>query len=240
MTQQPEKTRVGKKVVNADEFGASRSRNEAILRAFEKGLISSATIVANIPAFEEACQLVRQHNLERRIGLHLNLTEGEPLTDDIADCPRFCDAGGCGHPHRQVLSVSRKGALALEAEIVSQIIACERENHTHAFGFAPPHTQRMGVAPSVIRMAKRHGINAIPLRRNCGTVREGASAAHRMLAPAYRHVRNTYLRFHGLARTEYFGNARDTAHILQTTTADVEVMVHPRLADYGRLVDLDG
>lgn len=61
-----------------------------------------------------------------------------------------------------------------------------------------------------------------------------------MLAPAYRHMRNTYLRFHGLARTEYFGNARDTAHILQTTTADVEVMVHPRLADYGRLVDLDG
>jgi len=57
---------------------------------------------------------------------------------------------------------------------------------------------------------------------------------------AYRHVRNAYLRFQGLARTEYFGNARDTAHILQTTTADVEVMVHPRLDDYGRLVDLDG
>ena len=108
MTQQPETTRARNVVVNADDFGMSRQINEAILQAFEKGLISSATLMANMPAFEEACQLVRQDHLQRRIGLHLNLTEGKPLTADIADCPRFCDAGGCWRPRRRVLGMTGK------------------------------------------------------------------------------------------------------------------------------------
>jgi len=108
MTSQPETTRRRNIVVNADDFGASRQTNEAILQAFEKGLISSATIMANMPAFEEACQLVHQHHLQRRIGLHLNLTSGKPLTAGIADYPRFCDAGGCWRPRRQVLSVNKE------------------------------------------------------------------------------------------------------------------------------------
>ena len=103
MKSQPETNRRRNIVVNADDFGMSRQTNEAILQAFEKGLISSTTIMANMPAFEEACQLARQHHLQRRIGLHLNVTEGKPLTADIADCPRFCDAGGCWRPRRRVL-----------------------------------------------------------------------------------------------------------------------------------------
>ena len=48
------------------------------------------------------------------------------------------------------------------------------------------------------------------------------------------------LRFCGLAKTNYFGDALDTAHILQTTMADLEVMVHPTLDDSGRLIDSQG
>jgi len=44
--------------VNADDFGMSPRINHAILQAFENGLISSATIMANMPAFEDACQIV--------------------------------------------------------------------------------------------------------------------------------------------------------------------------------------
>jgi hypothetical protein len=45
---------------------------------------------------------------------------------------------------------------------------------------------------------------------------------------------------HGLARTKYFGDAQDTAAILQNTDADVEVMVHPQFDNSGRLVDMNG
>jgi hypothetical protein len=227
--------------VNADDFGLSRQVNEAILKAFEKGLISSATIMTNMPAFEEASQLARQNNLQRRIGLHLNFTEGKPLTAEIATCPRFCDTDGFWLPRRKVFTLSDKEKLVLEAEIAAQIMACGRE------GITPTHLDshhymhcEFGIAPAVIRMAKHLGIGGIRLAPNCGTGRAGATWAHRMLARAYWHAQNTRLRLNGLARTEYFGDARDTAHILQTTTADVEVMVHPMLDDCGRLVDFNG
>ena len=87
------------------------------------------------------------------------------------------------------------------------------------------HTE-WGIAPTVIRAAKRHGIGADP-PGSLTVVRDGRAprAAHRMLATAYRGAYNTYLRFGtGLAKTDYFGDAIDTAHILQTTWADVEVM----------------
>jgi O-antigen/teichoic acid export membrane protein/predicted glycoside hydrolase/deacetylase ChbG (UPF0249 family) len=216
-------------VVNADDFGLSRQVNEAILQAFEKGLISSATIMPNMPGFQEACQLARQHHLQGRIGLHLNLTSGKPLTTGIADCSRFCDAGGCWRPQRRVLRLTGREALALEAEIAAQFLACKRQGitPTHLDSHHQMHTE-LGISPIVVRMAKRLGIRAIRLARNCGPV------------SLYQNVHNARLWFHGLARTDYFGNARETAQILQTSTADVEVMVHPRLDACGRLIDSDG
>jgi predicted glycoside hydrolase/deacetylase ChbG (UPF0249 family) len=241
MTRQPEITRARNVVVNADDFGMSRQVNEGILRAFEKGLISSATIMANMPAFEEACQLVHHHGLERRIGLHLNLTSGKPLTADIVECPRFCDPGGGWRPRKRVLWTTRKEALALQAEIGAQLLACERQGipPTHLDSHHHMHTE-WGIAPIVVRAAKLHGIRAIRLALNCGPGRRGASAAHRMSASAYRGAHNVYLRCHRLAKTAYFGDASDTAHVLKTTRADVEVMVHPTLDECGRLIDAEG
>lgn len=227
-------------VVNGDDFGASRRTNQAILQAFEKGLISSTTIMANMPAFEEACQFARERHLQQTVGLHLNLTEGRPLTAAIAACPRFCDASGYWLPRRRVLRLSRKEVRLLEAETEAQIIACQREGiiPTHLDSHHHMHAE-VGIASVVIRAARQFCIGSIRLAFNCG-LRVGASAAHRMLGRAYRHALNTRLRIYGLAHTDYFGDARDTVHILRATTADVEVMVHPRLDECGRLVDLDG
>src|SRR5690606_41564137 len=50
-------------IINADDFGLSHEANRTILGAFQQGLISSATLMANMPAFEEACALTREHDL---------------------------------------------------------------------------------------------------------------------------------------------------------------------------------
>lgn len=228
-------------VVNADDFGASQRTNRAIMRAFEKSLISSTTVMANMPAFEEACQMARGHHLERSVGLHLNFTLGKPLTPGIAACRGLCDADGCFLPRRTVIWLSEEEVSTLELEIAAQVLACERQGitPTHFDSHNHIHTQ-FGIATVVIRMAKRLGISSIRLDRNCGPVQDGASAIRRSLAPAYRKARNVRLRFHGLGLTAYFGDARDAAQILRTTNADIEIMVHPRLDDWGRLVDLDG
>ena len=41
-------------IVNADDFGMSAAVNKAILKAFQEKLISSTSIMANMPGFDEA------------------------------------------------------------------------------------------------------------------------------------------------------------------------------------------
>jgi chitin disaccharide deacetylase len=241
MTSPNETTRRRHIVVNADDFGMSSYVNEAILRAFDKCLVSSATIMPNMPAFEEACVLVHRHGLQRRIGLHLNFTTRRPLTSDVAGCRRLCDRYGNWRARRTVLSLSGDEGLALEAEIAAQVDACVRNGFTptHWDSHHHMHTE-LGIAPVVIRVAKRLKVGALRLGINCGPGRDGASASHRILANAYRSLYNSRLKINHLAGTEYFGDPRDTVDIIRTTRADTEVMVHPTLDNCGRLVDGDG
>src|SRR5262245_3458774 len=67
-------------VVNADDFGRSASINEAVRRAFQEGILTSASLMVNEPAFEEAVQLARQHP-RLGIGLHLTLVCGHSTLD---------------------------------------------------------------------------------------------------------------------------------------------------------------
>jgi predicted glycoside hydrolase/deacetylase ChbG (UPF0249 family) len=228
-------------VINADDFGASRPINMAILQAFGEGLISSATIMANMPGFEEACELAHRHGLLGRIGLHLNLTAGRPLTSAIAVCGRFCDAEGCWRPRRRVLSLNREEACALEQEISAQIGACKGKGitPTHLDSHHHMHTE-WGVSAVVIRSAQSHGIPGVRLAINCGSGRRGTSLLHRSLARGYWSLHNLRLRRHGLARTRYFGGVQDTLRVVQQTTAALEIMVHPKLNHDGQLVDFDG
>lgn len=228
-------------VVNADDFGMSAVVNRAIILAFDRRLISSTTIMANMPGFEEACELVHQYGLEHRVGLHLNVTSGRPLTAEIALCRTFCDDNGYWLRPRRIFTLGKREGELLEAEIAAQVLACEQRGITPTHWDSHHHMHgELAISPIVIRMAKRLGVPRIRLAFNCGPRRPNTSAVYRMVARAYQHFMTIRLQFHGLAGTDYFGSVRDTREILLTTTADVEVMVHPTLSERGDLVDLDG
>jgi hopanoid biosynthesis associated protein HpnK len=59
-------------IVNADDFGRSRSINEAVIRAHGEGILTSASLMVNEPGFDEAVALARQ-NPKLGVGLHLSL-----------------------------------------------------------------------------------------------------------------------------------------------------------------------
>ncbi len=46
-------------VVNADDFGRSRSINAAVIRAHKEGILTSASLMVNEPAFGEAVELAK-------------------------------------------------------------------------------------------------------------------------------------------------------------------------------------
>lgn len=67
-------------IINADDFGLAPSVNEAIVRCFDAGRLSSATLMVNGPAAGEALGHARRQS-SHTIGLHLNLIHFSPLTD---------------------------------------------------------------------------------------------------------------------------------------------------------------
>lgn len=65
-------------IVNADDFGLTPGVNRAIIEAHTRGLVTSATLMANMPAFDEAVALAKAHP-QLGTGLHFNLTQGKPI-----------------------------------------------------------------------------------------------------------------------------------------------------------------
>src|SRR5579863_3743507 len=66
-------------IVNADDFGLSLSINRGILVAHRDGILTSASLLANGLAFEDAIVLSRQFP-QLSVGVHLNLSEGPPAS----------------------------------------------------------------------------------------------------------------------------------------------------------------
>jgi hopanoid biosynthesis associated protein HpnK len=62
-------------IVNADDFGRSRSINEAVIRAHREGILTSASLMMNEVACDEAVELARE-NPRLGVGLHLTLLCG--------------------------------------------------------------------------------------------------------------------------------------------------------------------
>jgi predicted glycoside hydrolase/deacetylase ChbG (UPF0249 family) len=65
-------------IINADDFGMSREINEGTKRAIEQGIISSVSLMPNMPYFDDAVRFLRKYP-HVSIGLHFNITEGKPL-----------------------------------------------------------------------------------------------------------------------------------------------------------------
>jgi len=62
-------------IVNADDFGRSRSINKAVVRAHREGILTTASLMVNEPGFDEAVALARE-NPQLGVGLHLTLLCG--------------------------------------------------------------------------------------------------------------------------------------------------------------------
>ncbi len=68
-------------IVNADDFGLTSGVNRAILDAHHRGIVTSATLMANARAFAGATELAgfAKGNRAFSIGCHVVLMDGEPV-----------------------------------------------------------------------------------------------------------------------------------------------------------------
>ncbi len=150
-------------IVNADDFGLTSGVNRAILEAHERGIVTSATLMARGSAFSDAVQ----HAPSRlSIGCHVLLIDGTPVLD-ARQVPTLAD-GRSGEFERNITGFGVRalsGRLAgdeIEAEATAQIHKLQAagiqvshldtHKHTHIF----PQVLR-----SLLRAAKACGVRAI-------------------------------------------------------------------------------
>jgi hopanoid biosynthesis associated protein HpnK len=65
-------------IINADDFGRTSEVNEAVIRGYQDGVLTSASLMVTGRAFEEAVDLAQQ-NPGLAVGLHLVLVEGRSV-----------------------------------------------------------------------------------------------------------------------------------------------------------------
>lgn len=151
-------------VVHADDFGQSESINKGILRAFQDGILTSASLMPGGAAFDSAVSICREHpHLD--VGIHLTLVEERPVS--APDCvPSLISRELRLHDsHKSFLRRYFRGAIRVE-EIEHELDAQLRK--VLDAGLAVSHLdshQHLHVLPGVNaiaeRLARRYGISAI-------------------------------------------------------------------------------
>lgn len=222
-------------IVNADDFGRSPAHNAAIGQALSDGLVTSASLMATLEGFEEGATAAGGHP----VGVHLVLTEGEPLTNPIRRLRRFCDDDGRFFEWRVesgLVRLSAQERSAVEAEWRAQVerVRAARIAPAHLDSHHHVHTE-WPLAGIAIRIARDLGVPRVRIGRNCGP---GLGLGNL----AYKKALNARLRRAGLAGTSYFGNAGDWLHLKAGGASaaeldDFEVMVHPVLDADRRLLE---
>lgn len=207
-------------IINADDFGFTRDVNAGIIHAHRHGVLTSATLMANGDAFEDAVRLAKE-TPSFDIGCHLVLVQGRSLVT--------------GNPFPETLRelmlslLSRRTDIyrELRAQIEKIVSAGLRLTHldSHKHTHIVPSVFRI-----VVRLAHEFGIPYVrlPLDRSVPFVQLPSAAASRF----YRGLARNY----GVRMADHFIGFRQTGSLNEQTFRAVlerlpegvtEFMCHP-------------
>ena len=103
-------------IVNADDLGWTEGVNRGIAEAHRNGIVTSASLLANGAAFESGVELA-QTTPGLGIGVHLNLSDGEPVAERELVTTLLNDRGDLeGRPQSLLLRLARRSVLLEEVE----------------------------------------------------------------------------------------------------------------------------
>lgn len=226
-------------IINSDDFGYSKSVNQAIYRSFEENLISSTTTLVNFnEGFEDAVTYLEKGKMKMNsIGIHFNLTEGVPLTDKIKGNPKFCSDGSFNANARKTsifrLSTNEKEMVYLELRAqMSKFIDAFGTQPTHCDSHHHVHTE-WAIGAIVHKVAKEFNVNKIRISRNVGE-------ESNKLKKLYRRLYNIRSRIKGFNGVDHFGDIVNMKDIQFKDNKSYEIMVHSIFGDNeDEVLDLD-
>lgn len=118
-------------IVNADDFNLTAGVTRGILEAHQRGIVTSTTVMVNLPGLERSRDLARETS-RLGLGLHLNLTFGRPVLPP-AKVASLVDGTGCF-----IRNPGRVGEAGDLSEIREEL-AAQAEWFETVFGCRPSH-----------------------------------------------------------------------------------------------------
>lgn len=220
-------------IINADDLGYSREINEAIFDLIDKRLVTSATLLANSPAFEDAA---RTAVLFPRcsFGVHLNITEFEPLLGKEDWGPLLQQDGTFGRKLPRGLPVRRICHLILR-EWLAQIEKVRSAGITVSHLDSHHHVHTLpALFLTLCRLLRRSGVPAVRITRNLYSSRDSCSR----LRLGKKSLWNSCLRLAAAPRTTEaftdFTTFVEEASLRDLPLTSVEVETHPGSPAYAQ------
>ena len=171
-------------IVHADDFGETVEITRGICRGIEAGVITSTSIMANMPGTSDALQRAAALSGQASFGVHLNLCEGRALSGGRS----LIDADGGLHDKRTLFVASVTGRLHLaevEAEIAAQIARVRDSGLriSHVDGHKHLH-QLPVVSTAVANVLPRFAIERVRITRlgRLTRVRKASTLVRELLA----------------------------------------------------------
>jgi hopanoid biosynthesis associated protein HpnK len=240
-------------ILNADDFGLTRGVNEGIIRAHRDGILTSATLMANGAAFDDAVEKARA-TPSLGVGCHLVLVGGKSVAppDKI---PSLADADG-RLPRTLANLVTRLSLGLIRQSHIERELAAQVEK-VQAAGIEPTHFdshKHSHCHPRVMEAAGKlaHDTGVGRLRNPTERIQDfwetargvtdsfGAKlvmcVAARSVAPLFRAVCRKYSlrapdRFLGVALTGYTTPQKLRQMFGMLTEGSTEIMLHPGIRD---------
>jgi len=232
-------------LLNADDFGISSAVNESINRCFQQHLLQKTSIMVNMPCSEAATNIAFKNGFDKKVGLHINLTEGYPLTDAIKST-LFCDeygkftSNGRKTINRIFLDSEVKDAVGKEVEAQCKkyidcgftLLHCDSHQHIHT---------SISLVNIIISILEEYNFQSVRICRNIPINQI------RGLKKSYKEIVNKKLGYFNSTHNnnnmafEYFGSMTDAEQSIgeyRLSGKRIEVMTHPGIITNGQIIDI--
>ena len=221
-------------IIHADDFGINESVSKCIAECFAKGWVTETSLMVNMPYADAAVELARKDGFADKVALHLNLSQGMPMTEDIRRFPRLCSSDGSFNKrfHHAIVSrfiLSREESVAIRNEMKAQIdkfcsyggLMMKIDSHHHV------HTD-WSVYRILEPLALAHGFKSMRI----------SATLHRvgLIKELYKWFLNARIR-KMFETSDHFDGYNDAIRGVLWSRYSVELMTHPMYGTDGEILD---
>jgi predicted glycoside hydrolase/deacetylase ChbG (UPF0249 family) len=226
-------------ILNADDFGLVQGVNKGIIQAHREGVLSSASLMANAPGFENAVDLAAQ-NRGLGVGVHLNILRGRPLSESrhvkslVTKEGNFCPSvfrlyWKLKSGRIDLGEIEKELRMQIERVMDASIVPSHLDSEKHSHMIDPLFTL-------TLKLAKDYGIAKMRFIREFCLTPKLMQIGKALFISLSGSARKRRLEAEGIKSTDHFcgicASGRMSAERLQKTLSCLkdgvtEIMVHP-------------